>query len=100
MNKVDIIFKCVVMTAIIFLSYVSYQTKRIAIENRSIGMEVIRMANETSLVVQSSMETASSEMEFIAREVAREEVLATFKQFGENFRKLSDEEQSLQPTKD
>ena len=100
MNKLMTLFAIIIFGSLGYLGYKSHITHKMVAENRSMLMDGFQHVAEVQMMIDGFIEMAPREMESIARKTAKEEVLATFQQFGENFRKLSDEKESLQPTKD
>ena len=58
---------------------------------KSMNADLYRQVNDNSLVLDSIMQQVPQEVERISRKVAREEGVKLFKQFSENFNKLSEE---------
>ena len=58
---------------------------------QSLYVDTYRQINQNSLLLEDLMEQIPPEVQRIARKVAKEEGIKLFKQFGENFRKLSEE---------
>ena len=59
--------------------------------NSSISTDMYRQVNDNSMTLDSIMEQVPPEVERISRKVAREEGIKLFKEFSENFNKLSEE---------
>ena len=100
MNKLIILFAVVTFGGLGYLGYKSHVTYKMVAENRSMLMDGFQHVTEVEMMMESFVEMAPSEMESISRKVAKEEVLAGFQQFAENFRNLSNEKEPLQPAED
>jgi hypothetical protein len=57
----------------------------------SLYVDTYRQINSNSLVLDDLMDQVPQEVERISRKVAKEEGIKLFKEFGENFKKLSQE---------
>tara|TARA_Y100001938_G_scaffold139555_1_gene206580 strand:+ start:5544 stop:5846 length:303 start_codon:yes stop_codon:yes gene_type:complete len=100
MNKLMTLFAVITFGSLGYLGYKSHVTHKMVAENRSMLMDGFQNLAEVEMMMEGFVEMAPREMESISRKVAREEVLAGFQQFAENFRNLSNEKESLQPTED
>ena len=98
MNKLLTVLAITIFGSLGYLGYNSYNTKKMIAENRTMLMDGFQHVAEVQMMMDSFVQLAPEEMETIARRVAKKEVLATFQEFAENFRKLGDEEKSLQPS--
>lgn len=91
MNNMQRIF-CAVLT--VWAGFLTYKVvdleKKVNMIN-SMSSDVYRQANGNSLLLDSIMEQVPEEVERISRKVAKEEGIKLFKQFADNFRKLSEE---------
>jgi hypothetical protein len=91
MNKMQRIF-CAVLT--VWAGFLTYKVvdleKKVNMIN-SMSSDVYRQTNGNSLLLDSIMEQVPEEVERISRKVAKEEGIKLFKQFADNFRKLSEE---------
>ena len=91
MNKMQRIF-CAVLT--VWAGFLTYKVvdleKKVNMIN-SMSSDVYRQVNDNSLLLDSIMEQVPEEVERISRKVAKEEGIKLFKQFADNFRKLSEE---------
>lgn len=91
MNKMQRIF-CAVLT--VWAGFLTYKVvdleKKVNMIN-SMSSDVYRQTNGNSLLLDSIMEQVPDEVERISRKVAKEEGIKLFKQFADNFRKLSEE---------
>ena len=91
MNKMQRIF-CVVLTVWAgFLTYKVVELEKKINTYESLYVDTYRQINQNSLLLEDLMEQIPPEVQRIARKVAKEEGIKLFKQFGENFRKLSEE---------
>lgn len=91
MNNMQRIF-CAVLT--VWAGFLTYKVvdleKKVNMIN-SMSSDVYRQTNGNSLLLDSIMEQVPEEVERISRKVAKEEGIKLFKQFADNFRKLSEE---------
>tara|TARA_Y100000361_G_scaffold67012_1_gene58908 strand:+ start:496 stop:780 length:285 start_codon:yes stop_codon:yes gene_type:complete len=91
MNNMQRIF-CAVLT--VWAGFLTYKVvdleKKVNMIN-SMSSDVYRQVNDNSLLLDSIMEQVPEEVERISRKVAKEEGIKLFKQFADNFRKLSEE---------
>lgn len=93
MNKMQRIF-CVVLTVWAgFLTYKVVQLEKKINRYESLYADTYRQINQNSLLLDDLMSQIPPEVERISRRVAKEEGIKLFKQFGENFKKLSQEGQ-------
>ena len=74
-----------------FLTYKVVQLEKRVAMNTSMSSDVYRQTNGNSLLLDSIMEQVPEEVERISRRVAKEEGIKLFKQFADNFKKLSEE---------
>ena len=74
-----------------FLTYKVVQLEKRVAMNTSMSTDVYRQVNDNSLLLDSIMEQVPEEVERISRRVAKEEGIKLFKQFADNFKKLSEE---------
>ena len=91
MNNMQRIF-CAVLT--VWAGFLTYKVvdleKKVNMIN-SMSSDVYRQTNGNSLLLDSIMKQVPQEVERISRKVAKEEGIKLFKQFADNFRKLSEE---------
>ena len=91
MNNMQRAF-CAVLT--VWAGFLTYKVvdleKKVNMIN-SMSSDVYRQTNGNSLLLDSIMEQVPEEVERISRKVAKEEGIKLFKQFADNFRKLSEE---------
>ena len=91
MNNKQRVF-CTILT--IWAGFLTY--KVVKLEKKvnmygSMSTDVYRQVNDNSLIIESIMEQVPPEVERISRRVAKEEGIKLFKQFADNFKKLSEE---------
>ena len=91
MNKMQRIFCAVLTVWAGFLTYKVVDLEKKANMINSMSSDVYRQVNDNSLLLDSIMEQVPEEVERISRKVAKEEGIKLFKQFADNFRKLSEE---------
>ena len=91
MNNMQRIF-CAVLT--VWAGFLTYKVvdleKKVNMIN-SMSSDVYRQVNDNSLLLDSIMEQVPEEVERISRKVAKEEGIKLFREFADNFRKLSEE---------
>ena len=91
MNNMQRIF-CAVLT--VWAGFLTYKVvdleKKVNMIN-SMSSDVYRQTNGNSLLLDSIMEQVPEEVERISRKVAKEEGIKLFREFADNFRKLSEE---------
>ena len=74
-----------------FLTYKVVQLEKKINMYSSISTDVYRQVNDNSLIIDSIMQQVPPEVERISRRVAKEEGIKLFKEFADNFNKLSEE---------
>mgnify|MGYP003148268185 FL=1 len=91
MNNMQRAF-CAVLT--VWAGFLTYKVvdleKKVNMIN-SMSSDVYRQTNGNSLLLDSIMEQVPEEVERISRKVAKEEGIKLFREFADNFRKLSEE---------
>ena len=91
MNNMQRAF-CAVLT--VWAGFLTYKVvdleKKVSMIN-SMSSDVYRQTNGNSLLLDSIMEQVPEEVERISRKVAKEEGIKLFREFADNFRKLSEE---------
>ena len=93
MNKMQRIFCAVLTVWAGYLTYANVQLDRRVGMYQSIFEDQYRQMNTNSLILDNLMSQIPPEVERISRRVAKEEGIKLFKEFGENFKKLSQEGQ-------
>ncbi len=93
MNKMQRIFCAVLTVWAGFLTYKVVQLEKKINTYESLYVDTYRQINQNSLLLEDLMSQIPPEVERISRRVAKEEGIKLFKQFGENFKKLSQEGQ-------
>ena len=91
MNNKQRVF-CTILT--IWAGFLTY--KVVKLEKKvnmygSMSTDVYRQVNDNSLIIDSIMQQVPPEVERISRRVAKEEGIKLFKEFADNFNKLSEE---------
>jgi len=76
---------------IMMLGWKSYDQQKQINMYSSMSTDIYRQVNDNSLILDSIMEQVPSEVERISRRVAKEEGIKLFKEFADNFKKLSEE---------
>ena len=76
---------------IIYFGFSNHSLKKQFNMMKSMNAYLYTHVNDNSLVLDSIMQQVPQEVERISRKVAREEGVKLFKQFSENFNKLSEE---------
>jgi hypothetical protein len=74
-----------------FLTYKVVQLEKKINLYESLYVDTYRQIDHNSLLLDDLMSQIPPEVERISRRVAKEEGVKLFKQFGENFKKLSEE---------
>ena len=73
------------------LGWKSYDQQKQINMYSSMSTDIYRQVNDNSLILDSIMEQVPPEVEKISRRVAKEEGIKLFKEFADNFKKLSEE---------
>ena len=76
---------------IMMLGWKSYDQQKQINMHTSMYSDTYRQINDNSLMLDSIMQQVPEEVERISRKVAKEEGIKLFKQFADNFKKLSEE---------
>tara|TARA_Y100000361_G_scaffold122630_1_gene114945 strand:- start:421 stop:705 length:285 start_codon:yes stop_codon:yes gene_type:complete len=76
---------------IMMLGWKSYDQQKQINMYSSMSTDIYRQVNDNSLILDSIMEQVPPEVEKISRRVAKEEGIKLFKEFADNFKKLSEE---------
>ena len=76
---------------IMMLGWKSYDQQKQINMYSSMSTDIYRQVNDNSLILDSIMEQVPQEVERISRRVAKEEGIKLFKEFADNFKKLSEE---------
>ena len=76
---------------IMMLGWKSYDQQKQINMYSSMSTDIYRQVNDNSLLLDSIMEQVPPEVERISRRVAKEEGIKLFKEFADNFKKLSEE---------
>ncbi len=76
---------------IIMLGWKCYDQEKQLDMYSSMSADIYRQVNDNSLLLDSIMEQVPPEVERISRRVAKEEGIKLFKEFADNFKKLSEE---------
>ena len=88
MESVKFIFLC---GLIVVLAWQNQKTQKKIDMYESLYADTYRQINSNSLVIEDIMSQVPQEVERISRKVAKDEGLKLFKEFAENFKKLSEE---------
>ena len=88
MERAKYIFVC---GLIALLGWKNYSLEKKVDMYESMYVDTYRQINSNSLVLEDLMDQVPQEVERISRKVAKEGGIKLFKEFGENFKKLSQE---------
>tara|TARA_B100001094_G_C18169176_1_gene794046 strand:- start:492 stop:773 length:282 start_codon:yes stop_codon:yes gene_type:complete len=91
MNNMQRAFCAVLTVWAGFLTYKVVQLEKKINLYESLYVDTYRQIDHNSLLLDDLMSQIPPEVERISRRVAKEEGVKLFKQFGENFKKLSEE---------
>ena len=91
MNNMQRAFCAILTVWAGFLTYKVVQLEKKINMYGSMSTDLYRQTNDNSLMLDSVMQQVPREVERISRKVAKEEGIKLFKEFADNFRKLSEE---------